>query len=153
MYGTYDPHNRFTYAILGGDLSLRIHRTNLRMEYLVRRQQMDVDNPQIFKYAVAAQGGDFFSKHGAFIELEQPIVKDFDFIGRFDGMFRDGNVLATSSLSSKSSVLRETIGLAYAIDRNFRLKTSGELWEFSDPDPGTGRTTEVSVHLGFVGTF
>jgi hypothetical protein len=153
MYGTYDPHNRFSYAILGGDLAVRIHRTNLRMEYLVRRQQMDVDDPQIFKYAVPTSGGDFFSKHGAFVELEQPIVKDFDFIGRLDGMYRAGNVLATSSLSSKSSVIRETVGLAYAIDRNFRVKTSGELWEFSDPDPTSGRFTEVSVHLGFVGTF
>jgi len=62
-------------------------------------------------------------------------------------------VLATSQLSSNSSVIRETLGFAYAIDRNFRVKTSGELWQFSDPDPTTGRTTEVSVHLGFVGTF
>jgi hypothetical protein len=50
-------------------------------------------------------------------------------------------------------VARETLGFAYAIDRNFRLKTSGELWQFSDRDPVTGRTSEVSLHLGFVGTF
>ena len=112
-----------------------------------------MDDPQIFKYAVPARGGDFFTKHGGFIELEQPIVKDFDFIGRFDEMVRAGNVLATSALSSNAYVVRETLGLAYALDRNFRLKTSGELWEFSGPDPITGRTTEVSVHLGFVGTF
>jgi hypothetical protein len=152
-YGTYDPHNRFSYAILGGDLSIRLGRTNVRMEYLVRRQQMDIDDPSIFKYAVPARGGDFFAKHGAFVEIEQPIVKDLDVIGRLDGMYRAGNVLATSELSSSSSVVRETLGFAYAIDRNFRVKTSGELWEFSDPDPTTGRKTEVSVHLGFVGTF
>jgi hypothetical protein len=153
MYGVYDPHDRFSYAILGGDLSIRIRRTNLRMEYLVRRQQMDMDNPSLFKYGVPAQGGDFFAKHGAFVELEQPLVKDLDIIGRLDGMYRVGNVPLTSTLSSNASVVRETLGLAYAIDRNFRLKTSGELWEFSGPDPTTGNKTEVSVHLGFVGTF
>jgi hypothetical protein len=153
QYGTYDPHNRFSYAILGGDVSVRIHRTNLRMEYLVRRQQMDIDDPSLFKYAVPATGGDFFSKHGAFVELEQPLVKDLDVVGRLDGMYRVGNVPAGSDLSAKSSVIRETLGLAYAIDRNFRVKTSGELWQFSDPDPVTGRFNEVSLHLGFVGTF
>ena len=153
MYGTYDPHNRFSYAILGGDISVRIKRTNLRMEYLVRRQQMDVDDPTLFKYVVPAAGGDFFAKHGAFVELEQPIVKDLDVIGRVDGLFRVGNVPTTSALSSNASVVRETLGLAYAIDRNFRVKTSGEIWEFSGPEPTTGNKTEASVHLGFVGTF
>ena len=38
QYGVYDPHDRFNYLIAGGDLSIRIHRTNLRMEYLLRRQ-------------------------------------------------------------------------------------------------------------------
>ena len=148
MYGVYDPHDRFSYLIVGGDLSVRIHRTNLRMEYLVRRQQMDTDDPTIFKYVVPAQGGDFFSKHGAFVELEQPLVTDLDAIVlRLDGMYRAGNVLTTSPLSSDASVIRETLGLAYALDRNFRLKTSGELWEFSSPDATTGRFTEVSAHL------
>jgi len=153
MYGLYDPHDRFSYLILGADLSVRLHRTNIRMEYLVRRQQMDTDEPDIFKYVVPPQGGDFFVKQGAFAEIEQPLVADLDLVARLDGMFRSGNVLATSPLSSNASVIRETIGFAYALDRNFRLKTSGELWEFSSPDATTGRTTEVSLHLGVVGTF
>jgi hypothetical protein len=68
-------------------------------------------------------------------------------------MFREGNVLASSALSSNARVLRETLGFSYALDRNFRVKASWELWQFSDPDPLTGRTDEVSLHLGFVGTF
>jgi len=63
------------------------------------------------------------------------------------------DIPATSLLSSNASVVRETVGFAYAIDRNFKVKTSGELYEFNYADPTTGRTTEVSVHLGFVGTF
>jgi len=153
MYGIYDPHDRFSYLILGGDLSLRVHHTNVRMEYLVRRQEMDTDDPSLFKYAVSPQRGNFFVKQGAFAELEQPLVTDLDLVARLDGMTRNGNVLATSPLSSNAYVIRETLGLAYAFDRNFRVKTSGELWEFSGPDPTTGRTTEVSLHLGVVGTF
>jgi hypothetical protein len=38
MYGTWDPDNRFYYLIGGGDLSARIGRTQVRLEYLVRRQ-------------------------------------------------------------------------------------------------------------------
>ena len=153
MYGLYDAHDRFSYLILGADLSVRINHTNVRAEYLVRRQMMDTDEPSILKYAVAVQGGDFFVKQGAFVELEQPLVADLDLVTRLDGMFRSGNVLATSPLSSSASVIRETLGFAYALDRNFRVKTSGELWEFNTPDATTGRTTEVSVHLGVVGTF
>jgi hypothetical protein len=153
QYGLYDPHDRLSYAILGADASLRVRHTNVRVEYLVRRQQMDVSDPAIFKYVVPGQGGDFFVKHGAFVEVEQPLVTDLDLAVRLDGMVRDGNVLSSSSLGDDASVLRETLGFVYALDRNFRVKTSGELWEFNSPDPITGRTTEVSLHLGVVGTF
>jgi hypothetical protein len=153
QYGVYDPGGRLDYLIAGGDVSVRIHRTALRAEYLVRRQRMDVTDPSLFKYALPKSGGDIFEKHGAYLELEQPIVTDLDITGRVDGMYRVGNVLATSQLSDASSVLRETLGLAYALDRSFRMKTSAELWEFSDRDPATGHTTEMSLHLGFVGTF
>src|SRR4029079_2520719 len=65
MYGTFDPDNRLSYAILGGDLTLRIRRTNVRLEYLVRRQEFDVSDPTRFKYGVPVSRGDFFVKHGA----------------------------------------------------------------------------------------
>jgi hypothetical protein len=153
QYGTYDPKNVFSYVIAGADLAVRVKRTNIRMEYLVRRQQMDVSDPTIFKYVVPAHGGDFFAKHGAFAEIEQPLVKNLDGVARVDGMIRVGNVLSSSPLSSDASVIRETVGLVYSLDRNFKVKGSGELWEFSAPSPTTGRTNEVSIHLGFVGTF
>jgi hypothetical protein len=152
LFGTYDPNNKLTYAILGADFSLRIGRTNFRMEYLVRRTEMDVSNPAIFKYVVVPNG-DFFVKHGAYAEVEQPLVRDLDLLLRVDGMFRVGNVLATTPLAYRSSVIRESLGLAYAIDRNFRLKSSGELWEFSDPDTVSGRHVEVGIHCGAVATF
>jgi hypothetical protein len=151
MYGYYDPKNEQSYAIVGGDLSLRFGRTNLRFEYLARRQEFDTSTPALFKYEVAPNRGNFFVKHGGYVELEQPLTRAVDLLGRVDAMYRVGNVLATNELSDKSSVLRETVGLAYALERNLRVKTSAELWGFSDPD-GRGQRRELSFHLGLVGT-
>jgi hypothetical protein len=159
MGGTYDPNNRFSYLIAGADLSARINRTSFRFEYLVRRQSFDTAPPSDptlpspFKYSFAEVAESFFLKHGAFAEIEFPLSRGLDVIGRVDGLYRVGNVERTSDLSNKSSVLRETLGLAFAIERNFRLKGSGEMWQFSDPDATGKRRSELSFHLGGVGTF
>jgi hypothetical protein len=163
MGGTYDPHDRLTYAILGADWALRFGRTAIRMEYLVRRQQMDVTNPDMFKYALAPGDGDFFVKHGAYVELEQPIVESFDLLARADMLYRTGNVpesavgsgsdtVVGSPLTSQSYVVRGTLALAYAIERNFRLKGAVELWDFSYAD-SAGREISPGFHLGAVGSF
>jgi hypothetical protein len=152
MYGTYDQRNELSYLIAGADLSVRIERTTLRLEYLMRRQEFDVTSPAIFKYEIAPHHGDFFTKHGAFIELEQPLVRGLDAIWRVDGMYRLGNVLATSQLTSESSILRGTLGLILSVERNLRFKCSAEVWQFSDPD-AQGRHTELSAHWAAVGTF
>jgi hypothetical protein len=153
QYGTYDAHDELAYAIVGADLSLRVGRTNVRFEYLARRTEFSTEDPELLKYVVPSGRGDFFVKHGAFGELEIPVARDLDLAARADGMVRVGNVAAGSPLSSRSSVIRETLGAVYALERNFRLKASGEVYEFSDADPASGRTTEVSLHLGAVGTF
>jgi len=163
MSGTYDPTNRLLYVIVGGDFALRIGHTALRMEYLIRRQQMDTSNPDIFKYTIAPVDGDSFTKQGAYVEIEQPVTRALDVLARADGMLRIGNVsnaavgsgteaAAYSPLTNQSWVGRETLALAYAIERNFRLKGSVELWEFSYNDLA-GRETELSFHLGAVGSF
>src|SRR3954454_11203591 len=113
---------------------------------------MAAANPELVKYALAANG-DFFVKQGAYAELEQPITHDLDVIARVDGMRHTGNVLATSELSSASSVLRGTLGVAIAVERNLRLKGSTELWRFSDDDHDSAtRQYVVGVHVGAVGT-
>jgi hypothetical protein len=151
MYGSYNPANTLTYAIGGADFSIRIARTTLRAEYLLRRQEFSTSDPGLFKYALAADRGDFFVKHGAFIEIEQPVISGLDLLGRVDGLYRAGNVPAASPLTDKSSVVRETLGLAYAVERNLRLKGSVEVWEFSYRD--TGHQDELSFHLAAVGSF
>jgi hypothetical protein len=164
MFGTYDPRERFNYLIAGTDLSVRVQRTAFRAEYLLRRQQFDTSNPDIFKYAVPAEGGDFFVKQGGFLEVEQPLTSALNCSGRVDGLHWDGNVsnvpagsaasfaTAVSPLRKHASVTRETIGLAYAIERNFRLKGSIELWNFTYPD-ALGRTATLGFHFAAVGSF
>jgi hypothetical protein len=152
MRGPYDPDDRFDYTILGGDLALRVGRTTLRAEYLARRTDVDTSDPTLFKYAVPATRGDFFVKHGAYVELEQPLGPSVDVILRGDGLYRVGNVPETSPLTNRSWILRETAGLAWAILRNVRLKGSIEVWQFRDPDVN-GQRSAVGLHWSSVATF
>ena len=151
MRGTLDPRNKLAYTILGADLAFRFDRTNLRLEYLVRREQIDVSDPTRFKYDVAS-GGDYFLKHGGYAELELPVTRDLDMVGRFDFLYRSGNVLATSPLLAHSAVTRYTLGSAYTVERGYRVKLSGEAYSFSDVGP-TDHHTALSAHLGVVGSF
>jgi len=151
MYGNYDPENERSYAIVGADLTLRVHRTNVRLEWLARRTQMDVSDPARFKYAVPRSGGDFFVKHGAYFEVEQPLTSSVDLIGRIDGLYRAGNVLAASTLTRETSVVRWTLGTTITVERALKIKASGELWSFSDADDD-GHHNAVSLNLGLVGT-
>jgi hypothetical protein len=153
MFGTYDPDNQQTYLILGADASLRLDKTNIRVEYLSRRTSFDTSDRTVFKYVVADRLGDFSMKHGAYAEIEQALTPELDLIGRVDGMYRVGNVEAASELSRRSSVFRYTLGTAYAIERGLRLKFSTELWEFSNRDALSGRKLELSMHAALAGSF
>jgi len=152
MYGTFDPQNRFSYAIFGADGWLRIGRTNIRAEWLVRRQEFDASDQTQLKYTVPPSGGDFFVKHGAYVELEHPLGAGVDGIVRVDGLLRLGNVAAASPLSNDASVLRTTIGASYVVARGVRLKLSPELWQFNYAD-ANGRKVEASLHVAVAGAF
>jgi hypothetical protein len=153
MYGTYDPSNDQSYAIVGGDATLRLDKTSVRAEYLGRRTELSTADRTVFKYVVADARGDFSMKHGADHEVEQAMTPELDLLGRVDGMLRVGNVESTSELSRRSSVFRYTVGTAYAIERGLRIKFSTELWEFSDRDGTTGRKLELSMHTALAGSF
>lgn len=156
MYGTYDGANSLTYAIWGGDITLRIVRTCLRIEYLARRTQMDTQDPTLFARPLLPND-DFFIKHGAYIEMEQPLLPVLDLIGRVDGIYRIGNFPAQTlsgdspDLSRHSTVVRYTLGASYLFERGLRLKLSAELYQFSDRDDD-GHTLEVGLHAALVGT-
>lgn len=153
MYGTYDPDNQQSYLILGTDLTLRLDKTNVRMEYLGRRTTFDTVDRTLFKYVVADTNGDFTMKHGGYVEVEQGITPELDLVGRIDGMLRVGNVESASELTRRASVFRYTLGTAYAIERGLRIKFSTELWEFSNRDPLNGRKVELSMHTALAGSF
>ncbi len=153
MFGTYDPENLETYLILGTDLSLRLDKTNIRLEYLGRRTTFDTTNRNGFKYLIADERGNFHMKHGAYLEVEQALTPELDLIGRVDGMYRVGNIEAASELARRSSVFRYTVGMAYAIERGLRIKFSTEVWEFSDRDALSGRKIDLSMHTALAGSF
>jgi hypothetical protein len=153
MYGTYDPNNNQAYWIIGGDATLRLDKTNIRMEYLGRRTEFSTADKTLFKYLVTDTNGDYSMKHGAYFEVEQGLTPELDIMARADGMLRIGNIEAASELTRRSSVMRYTLGTAYAIERGLRIKFSTELWDFSDRDAQTGRKIELSMHSALAGSF
>jgi hypothetical protein len=151
MHGTYDPARELTYTILGADATFRLNRWNVRAEYLMRRTEMALgaDPARRFRYG-PGEDGDFdpyFLKDGFVVETDFPVWPWLELVGRFDGMRRLGNVVTSSPLRKESLVLRYTAGANVVFERSFRLKLSGELYDFSDFDD------EVAIHLGLVGAF
>jgi hypothetical protein len=152
QHGHFDPERRLSYSIVGSDVALRVGRTDLRLEYLLRRQEFDPSNPAALRYDVLGPRGDFFVKQGGYAELKTPLTQDIDLIGRADGMYRHGNLPKLSPLSVRSTVMRYTLGALFVLDTGLRAKLSAEIWDFSDADT-EGRHTELSWHAAIVGTY
>lgn len=150
MAGTFDPNRQLWYVIFGGDIALRVGHTTLRAEWLARRQDYDPDGTAL-RY-VTSDDNAYFVKQGAYVELEQPLTSRVDLILRADGLLRIGDVPVNSPLDKESAVGRVTLGTTVLLERHLRVKASSELWQFTDPDV-RGVKTEVSFHLGAVGTF
>jgi hypothetical protein len=152
MYGTWDPANRFWYVIAGADLAARVGRTQLRMEYLARRQTFP-DNPAFtFELSVPASGREVFVKHGAYVELERAMTERLGLFLRADGLYRDGNVTTVDPLAPRAAVFRYTAGGTVGIVPGWRLKASAEAWAFSNHPP-RHEDWELAFHLAMVGTF
>jgi len=152
MYGTWDPANRFSYLIVGGDAAARIGRTQVRFEYLVRRQTFAPDPAVPYKLLVPASGEDTFEKHGAYLEVERSMTETVTLLARADGLYRAGNLPVASPLAPRAAVFRYTVGGTVAIAPGFRIKASGELWAFSNDVP-VHQDLDLAFHLGVVGTF
>jgi hypothetical protein len=152
MYGTYDPANRVAYAIAGADVAARLGRTQIRFEYLVRRQGFEADATTTFKQPVPASGFQTFDKHGAYLEVERTLNDTLTLVARADGLYRSGNVVSTSTLEPRSAIFRYTGGATVALVPGLRVKASAELWAFSN-DPPIHQDLELAMHLGLVGTF
>jgi hypothetical protein len=150
MAGHYDPHRTRSFYVAGADAVLDLAKAVLRAEYLLRRTEMSLgDDPASrFKYGPGPDGtfADYFVKDGFYVEAEVPVPR-VDLIARWDGLRRRGNVLATSALSSRSTLYRYTVAAAIRVDSEIRIKASAELYEFSDFD------REVAFHFGVATAF
>jgi hypothetical protein len=151
MAGHYDPDRKLGFFIAGADLVTNLDGVTLRAEYLVRRTDVAIgDDPAArWKFGPMANNkyDNHFYKHGFYGEAEVPIGASVDAFARFDGMLRYGNVLAQSPLSSHARVLRYTLGAAYRISANIRLKTSVEYYQFSD------FANDLALHVGVATPF
>jgi hypothetical protein len=151
MAGHADPDRKLSYMIGAVDLYLRMGIVDLRAEYLLRRQEMPLgeDPDERFRYGPADDGDydAFFLKDGFYVETNLPLFARLELVGRFDGLRRIGNVLANSSLTKRSALLRYTLGLNVVFDGSVRLKLSGEYYDFSD------FADAVAANLGVVAAF
>jgi len=152
MYGTWDPANRFSYLIAGGDATARIGRTQLRFEYLVRRQTFAPDPAVPYKLAVPASGEEVFEKHGAYLEIERSMTETVTLLVRADSLYRAGNLPVASPLAPRAAVFRYTAGGTLAVAPGFRIKASAELWAFSNDVP-VHQDLTLAFHMSVVGTF
>lgn len=157
MYGHYDDNGRLPYLLLGADVYLRLGRTNVRGEYLIRRTDMAVGDPARFQFALptganGAPSGELFQvRDGWYVEVEQPLGRRLDLVLRWDGMRRRGNVLTTSQLGFDAGVTRWTLGANFVIERGYRVKASVEYYTWWGL--ASGVTSDVAAHLGAVATF
>ena len=121
----------------------------IRAEYLLRRTEFALgsDPENRFRYAFEDLTRNFFVKDGFYVEAEYPALDWLELFYRFDGMRRTGNVARTSALSSKSGVLRHTLGANFVVQRGLRIKASVEHWDFSD------FADDVGIHLGITANF
>ncbi|MDX9721244.1 MAG: hypothetical protein RBU37_10905 [Myxococcota bacterium] len=151
VWGHYDPDAELDSLIVGADLVLLISGWALRAEYLFRRNEMALgaEPEQSFIYGPGADGAydPYFLKDGFYVETDVPIVESFSLYGRWDGLRRWGNVAVGSTLRSQSALLRYTLGLNWEFVRSWRLKATGEFYDFSDFGD------ETAAHLGIVGSF
>lgn len=149
MAGHYDPAASLGFAIVGVDAQLKVGGVFVRTEYVARWTQFALgDDPGArFKYG-PTRGiyTNYFFKDGFDAEVEVPVGR-VQLLARFDGLRRSGNVLANSSLRSRSAVLRYTVGTSIRLVSSLRLKTSIERYDFSDFDD------ELALHVGLAGPF
>jgi hypothetical protein len=135
LRGTYDPDGDYDYDAWGIDGSVYVRGIQLRGEYLHRGTDV-LDDDRL----------NIVHKDGFYAQVEAPVGRYLDLVGRFDGLLREGVPLGTNNDES-SAIVRFTVGanVKPTIDYAFRLQY--ERWRFTD-------FAEVDVlHLGAVITY
>lgn len=156
LFGTYDTRGRDQYLVLGADVFLRVARTNLRAEYLLRRTEMYAGDPSRFEYEIPLEGGQLPERiaqvrDGWYVELEHPVRPNLDLVLRWDGLRRRGNTAPGSPLDFSAGISRWTFGAHYVIERGYRVKASFEHYYYWGLRSGV--TQDFAVHVGGVAAF
>jgi len=156
MHGAYNNTGTLNYLIAGADLWLRLRRTNIRAEYLMRRTDMAVGSQDRFEQPIPLVGGQLptglaQTRDGWYVEVEQPITRNVDAILRWDGLRRVGNVRTGSPLDSDAGISRWTLGTHITVARGYRIKAAVE--HYSYWGLRNAPSAEFAAHLGVVATF
>ena len=119
LRGRYDPDANQDYSVWGVDGSVWLRGVQLRGEYAARETDvLDGDVPSLLR------------KKGFYGQLEVPAGR-YTFVGRFDGLLRQGAPLATENDQS-SGVLRWTGAVALAPTAQYSVRLQYEHWRFTD---------------------
>lgn len=145
MYGYYDDNDELAYLMAGADFYTRLGKLNVRGEVVMRRTDLP-DRPGSFQQVLVDR---FSQREGFYFQLDGPINRHLEWLGRFDGFRLGAPVRLNSGLpDTESSILRYTAGLnVIPVPGGVKLKLNYEFWQFSDfPE-------EHLLHTGLVGTF
>ncbi|MCA9754766.1 MAG: porin [Candidatus Eisenbacteria bacterium] len=132
MTGAYDADSDYDYDVWGVDLGATLGSIHFRSEYLERTTNV-----------LAEDVRRDLTKRGFYMQAEVPVGRYLEFVGRFDGLLREGPILGTSNDES-SGIGRWTAGLNVAPSIDYTFRMSYEYWRFTD-------FSDVRlVHLGVV---
>jgi len=98
----------------------------------------------------------FSVKDGWYVEVDAPVNRRVELVGRWDGIRRIGNVPVGVPLDFNAGMMRGTVGANFIIARGYRVKSSVEYWRIwgvrndqGSPVPENG----LGLHLSVVATF
>ena len=134
LRGRYDPDATADYSVWGLDASLWLRGVQLRGEYAAR--EADVLEGNVTS---------LLRKKGFYGQVEVPAGR-VTFLGRFDGLLRQGIPLGTENDAS-SGVVRWTGGVAFAPTVQYSVRMQYERWRFTD------FVDSDVIHVGLVAAY
>lgn len=143
--GRYDKDATRWYHIVGADATLRLWKTVLRGEWVMRRTELD-KGASGYPYALE---DDWFKKEGFYGEAEVPFGKRLTAVYRYEELRRTGAPLpgSVAELTPDSKMVRHTGGFLVTPAAAVYIKLSWEYWDTTD----FGRFH--TYHVGIGGAF
>jgi hypothetical protein len=129
-WGYYDPNQRLTYLIYGGDLFAHWRSLVFRAEFIARQTDYDRNaGPYLFAQAPPY----YFVKAGYYAQLDWTPVEWLTLIARLDGLFRLGMPLPNTVITEdQTEIVRSTLAVAVRFAAVLMLKAGYEYWSFTN---------------------